>query len=143
VASSRRNAIRDAPDTQIVLDASVVIAFRDPGDVHHARAVAAFQAHRYDQLVLPVSAYAEALVGPARRGAASVTSFEQFVDELALRVEPLTREIARLAARLRVSHPSLRLPDALVIATGEALNAHAVLTADAAWARVSARVQLL
>lgn len=46
-----------------VLDASVVIAFRDPADALHARAVAAFRSHRSDELVLPASVYAQVLVG--------------------------------------------------------------------------------
>src|SRR5579883_1007836 len=52
----------------IVLDASVVIAFLDSSDAHHASAVAALAAHQSEQLVLPASTYAEILVGPYRRG---------------------------------------------------------------------------
>jgi predicted nucleic acid-binding protein len=127
----------------VVLDTSVVIAFREPADAHHAEAVVAFSRHQADELVLPASAYAEALVGPCRRGAAAVASFERFISDLAVRVEPLTREIARQAAHLRSHHASLRLPDALVLATGDVLDAGTVLTADTAWPKVSRRARVI
>ena len=128
----------------IVVDTSIVIAFREPADAHHAQAVAAFtRHHQVDELVLPASAYAEALVGPFRRGPASVASFDRFIADLAVRVEPLTREIARQAAHLRSRHVSLRLPDALILTTADVLDAAAVLTADAAWPKVSQRVSVI
>lgn len=121
----------------VVLDTSVVIAFREPADAHHARAVAAFTRHQGEELVLPASAYAEALVGPSRRGPAAIASFDRFISDLAARIEPLTREIARQAARLRSRHVSLRPPDALILATGDVLDADLVLTADAAWPKAA------
>lgn len=127
----------------VVLDASVVIAFRDPADAHHARAVAALTSHRHDDLVLPVSAYSETLVVPARAGPAALATFERLFDESPIRVAAIMREIGRAAAQLRARHPSLRLPDALVIATGEVLGADVVLTADASWPRISRRAQLI
>jgi predicted nucleic acid-binding protein len=126
-----------------VLDASLVIAFRDPADALHARAVAAFRTYGTDELVLPASVYAEVLVGPLRHGPPAVVSLQQFISDFGIRIEPLTPAIARLAASLRVATPSLRLPDAFVLATGEALGAAIVLTADAAWPKLSARVRLL
>jgi predicted nucleic acid-binding protein len=127
----------------VVLDASAVIAFRDPADAHHGAAVAAFREHLTDELVLPASAYAECLVGPSRRGPAAVAGFEAFVADLAVRVEPLTREIAARAALLRAGHGRLRLPDALILATAEVLDAAVVLTADRAWAGIDRRVRVL
>jgi hypothetical protein len=58
-------------------------------------------------------------------------------------VESLTAEIADRAALLRARHASLRLPDALVLATGDALAADAVLTAGSAWPRVSRRARVI
>jgi hypothetical protein len=60
-----------------------------------------------------------------------------------MRVEPLTATMARRAAALRARHPALRLPDALVLATGELLDAAAILTAARAWARVSLRARVI
>ena len=127
----------------VVLDTSVVIAFREPADAHHAAAVVAFRRHQGDELVLPASAYAEALVGPSRRGPAALASFDRFIADLAVRIEPLTSEIARQAARLRSRHVALRLPDALILATGDVLGAGTILTADAAWPKVSRRVRVI
>ena len=127
----------------VVLDASVVIAFLDPSDSHHAGAVAAFAAHQMDNLVLPASVYAEVLVGPYRRGAAAVTIVEQFIAAFAMRIEPVSAQIARRAAQLRSRNPALKLPDAFVLATGDVLSASAVLTADGTWPKLSRRARLL
>lgn len=128
---------------KVVLDASVVIAFLDANDAHHAGAVAALKAAQAEELILPASAFAEVLVGPHRKGPVAVAVVEQFVADLALRIEPLSAEIAREAARLRAQHCSLRLPDTLVLATGEALDASVVLTSDAAWPKLSRRARLI
>jgi predicted nucleic acid-binding protein len=52
-------------------------------------------------------------------------------------------DIAETAAELRAHHRALRLPDAVVIATGDVLGADAVLTGDARWRRVSRRVRVI
>jgi len=70
-----------------------------------------------------------------------VTAAREFVADLALRVEPISAQIAERAAVLRAAHRGLRLPDALVIATGDALDAMTVLTADRTWPRLSRRAQ--
>jgi predicted nucleic acid-binding protein len=127
----------------IVLDASVVIAFLDPADSHHEAAAVALAANRGEDLVLPASAYAEMLVGPLRRGAQAVTLAKGFIADFAMRIEPLSPEIARHGAALRARHPALTLPDALVLATGDVLEAGAVLTADRAWPRVSRRARVI
>lgn len=122
----------------LALDASVVIAFLDADDALHARAT---RAHAGDDLVFPASAYAEAMVMPCRHGAGAPERLERFVDDFAVGIAPIERTIARLAARLRARHRALRLPDALVLATGEALNADHVVTGEAGWARWSRRVR--
>lgn len=126
----------------VVLDASVVIAFLDAGDAHHAAAVAAIGRARRDELVLPSSAYAEVLVDPWRRGPEAVAVVRQFVVDVGIRIEPLTADIAERAARLRAGARAFRLPDALVLATAEALDAPA-LTCDRSWSRVSRRARLV
>ena len=127
----------------VVLDASVVIAFLDSRDAHHAGAVSALTANRAEDLVVPASAYAEILVAPLRRGPAAVARARQAMTDLAIRIVPLTSEVADRAALLRARHASLRLPDALVLATAEMLGADTVLTADRAWARVSRRALVI
>ena len=119
-----------------VLDAGIVIAVLDGDDAHHDAARAALTAllERGDRLALPASAYAEVMVGPSRKGGDASATVDAFVDALPAHVEPATREIARSASALRARHGrSLRLPDALVIATAHALGADVVLTTDSGW----------
>jgi predicted nucleic acid-binding protein len=127
----------------VVLDASVVIAFLDPDDALHDAAVAALTEHQHDELLIPTSAYAELLVAPNRRGSEAVAEVEAFLADFAVRLEALTRAVARVAAKLRSESRSLRLPDALVLATADELDADIVLTGDESWARIGGRVTLI
>ncbi len=127
----------------VVLDASVVIAFLDPDDALHDAAVEALTVHQHDELVIPVSVYAEILIAPYRRGAEAVAEVEAFLADFAVRIEPITPAIARAAARLRSEFGRLRLPDALVLATADGLKARTVLSGDDSWVRVSDLVTLI
>ena len=124
-----------------VLDASVVIAHLDPADALHARAGKALTSVAADELVLPASALAETLVSPARRN--RLADARDRIEALLIRIEPLTDAIAEEAARLRAAHDSLRLPDALVIATAETLVADVLLTSDRRWRSWSVRSRLI
>jgi predicted nucleic acid-binding protein len=127
----------------VVLDASVLIAFLDPGDRLHEPAVQALAAHQHDELVIPASVHAEILVGPYRSGAKAVAEVESFLSDFSVRTEPANDVIARAAARLRSGSKSLRLPDALVLATAAELGADEVLTGDASWARSGRHITVL
>jgi predicted nucleic acid-binding protein len=118
-----------------VLDAGAIIGFLDDTDAHHDAAYAALnQAHeRNDRLVLPASAYAEVLVGPSRKGADAVAAVQGLVARVPIEIEPLGADIAVTAAELRARHRSLKLPDALVIATASHLNAEYLVTTDRGW----------
>ena len=85
----------------VVLDASILIAFFDANGAHRAEAVEALRAHERETLVLPVSAYAELLVGPLRRRAAAVATIQALLSALAVRIEPLMADIAVAAASWR------------------------------------------
>lgn len=129
-----------------VLDASVVIAVLDGRDLHHAAARAGLAARLAagDSIVLPVSAYAEALVGPFRLGDAAVATIQAFVEALPASLEPATATIARTAARLRAEHGRrLPLPDAFVVATALELSADRVLTCDRRWPEVELHVEVV
>jgi predicted nucleic acid-binding protein len=126
----------------VVLDVSVVIALLDAGGAHHATAVAAMGQARREAFVLPASAYAEVLVDPSRRGPEAVSVVRHIVADLGIHVQPLTAQAAEGAARLRARYSALRLPDAPVLATADALDA-AVLTSDRAWTRVSRRARVI
>jgi predicted nucleic acid-binding protein len=128
-----------------VLDAGVVIAVLDGSDSHHAAAVTALTEARArgDTLALPVSAYAECLVAPGRLGRDAVATVDRFLDALPARVEPATRPIGAAAAALRAEHgPALRLPDALVVATGMVLDADRIMTTDARWPSLPITVEV-
>jgi predicted nucleic acid-binding protein len=130
----------------IVLDAGIVIAALDGSDAHHEAAVEALRDARAkgDTLVLPASAYAESLVGPSRRGSDAIATVDAFVDALPAAIEPATRAVAREAARLRaVSGSSLRLPDAIVLATAQVMGAELVLTTDAGWPAMGIEVTVV
>lgn len=118
-----------------VLDAGVIIGFLDANDAHHAEAQAALSdaRSRNDRLVLPASALAEILVGPSRRGPTAVAAVRDLVDRVPIDVEPLDEEIAVAAAAIRARHRSLKLPDALVIATASNLDADHLITTDREW----------
>jgi predicted nucleic acid-binding protein len=129
-----------------VLDAGIVIAALDASDVHHGVSVQALREAREvgDALVVPASAYAEALVGPSRRGADAVATVDAFLDAMPAAVEPASREVARAAAALRARHgPSLRLPDALVLATAVVVAADQVLTTDGGWPETGVVVEVV
>ena len=128
-----------------VLDAGVLIAVLDKGDVHHVAAMEAVRSalDRGDSLVLPVSAYAEIMVAPNRRGPEAVATVDAFVDALPATVEPVTRAIAATAAELRARHAErLRLPDALVVSTAMVLGAGRIVTTAAGWPPLPVSVEL-
>lgn len=125
----------------VVVDASVVIAQLDPADALHARARRALEDDADHELVLPATAYAEALVRPAARG--RIDEARQAITALEFRIEPIGPAIAERAAALRGGFPSLRLPDALVIAAADTLAADRLLTGDARWPAVSARAAVI
>ncbi|MCI0344419.1 MAG: PIN domain-containing protein [Chloroflexi bacterium] len=129
-----------------VIDSGALIAFLDANDRHHVVARHALEDARGsdDRLLVPASAYSEALVGPYRRGPEAVAVVSGLIDGLPAAVEPVSRSIAADAASLRASRGrSLRLPDALVLATARAVNADRIITTDAAMPDVGVRVDLL
>jgi predicted nucleic acid-binding protein len=119
----------------IHLDAGVLIGVLDGNDVHHeaARQVLAGALHAGDRLAMAASAFAECLVGPARRGAADIRTVRNLVERLPVAVIPLDVEVAVAAARLRAAHRTFRLPDALVIATAIEDGADQLVTTDRRW----------
>jgi len=114
-----------------LLDTSVVIAALNREDALHGEASDAIRAER-DRHALAISTmtYAEMLVGPLRVGRRAVEVVERFVSQT--RILDVTPEVARLAAELRVRR-SLRLPDAVIVATGMRHRANVILTGDARW----------
>ncbi len=119
----------------IHLDAGIIIGFLDASDAHHdaAHKALADALHAGDRLAMAASAFAECLVGPARRGAAGVQTVRNLAERLPITIIAVDIEIATVAARLRAAHRSLRLPDALVIATAMQERADQLITTDRKW----------
>jgi PIN domain nuclease of toxin-antitoxin system len=128
----------------VVIDTSVVIGHFDSRDAHHPSVERVLTEiwTRGDDYVLPANVLAESMVGRFRRDPG--TAHERQVATIALfgDVRIVDEDVAIEAARLRAAQPALRLPDALVIATGIVDDA-AVLTCDARWAAVDRRVRVV
>ena len=107
----------------------------DDNDAHHnaARDALAEAVHNGDSLAMAASAFAECLVGPARRGDVAIRSVRDLIQRLPISITPLDEEIAVAASQLRAAHPTLRLPDALVIATATSAEADLLVTTDRKW----------
>lgn len=117
------------------LDAGVVIGLLDPNDAHHSSATSALRValERGDQLEMAASAFGECLVGPFRRGPREVGVVRDLFQRLPIAVVVLDADTAKAAASLRAKHASLRLPDALVIATAIHRSAGQLFTTDRRW----------
>jgi predicted nucleic acid-binding protein len=114
-----------------LLDTSIVIGALNRDDALHEAASEAVRVER-DRHTLAISAltYAEVLVGPLRVGGRAVEVVDRFAAQL--RIVDLSPAVARLAAELRANR-GLRLPDAVIVATGMRFDADVILTADARW----------
>jgi predicted nucleic acid-binding protein len=125
---------------RVALDADVVIAFLDPGDDQHARAVAELRPRLAagDELLVGATVYAETIVRPLQGG--TDATVDAFLDAAGITVVPVDRAVARRAARLRAEHTSLRLPDAMSLATALATDA-TLLTLDKKLKQIAKRAQ--
>jgi predicted nucleic acid-binding protein len=125
-----------------LVDSSVLIALLDPADAHHEEARRALvEAEDRGPLVAPAVVYGELLTGALLQGGRTVEVIESlFGDRVG--VEPMTREVAATAARIRVA-AGLRLIDAAIVATGVELGADEILTADRRWRRADPRVRVI
>ncbi|MBV8735101.1 MAG: PIN domain-containing protein [Solirubrobacterales bacterium] len=114
---------------RVALDADILIAFLDPADDQHAAAVTALRPRLTagDELLIGATVYAETIVRPLQQG--TDATVDEFLDSAAIAIVPVDRAIARRAAALRAEHPSLRLPDAMSLATAIATGS-TLLTLD-------------
>lgn len=119
----------------IHLDAGVVIGLLDANDAHHhvATQSLALALRDRDTLAMAASAFAECLVGPSRRGERAVTVVRDLFSRLPIDIVQLDADVAQKAAALRARHTSLRLPDALVLATAAHHAADRLITTDRRW----------
>jgi predicted nucleic acid-binding protein len=129
----------------VVVDTGVLVGLLDPQDANHDRATRALHEVRRarDQMVLPASALAELLTGASRLEPAALQTVEALVDAVVDQVRDIDREVVGVAVRVRARHRFLRLPDAMVLAVGQVLQADSVLTTEQQWTRADRRVRLL
>jgi predicted nucleic acid-binding protein len=107
----------------LILDASVLMGLLDSADAHHDSAVD--DVERADQagraLFAPASAYAEALVAFARADRSDEA--QDAIAGMGITIAPLTAAMAERAAALRALYRDMRLPQAIVLACAEELEA--------------------
>lgn len=125
-----------------LLDSNTVVGFLDADDPLHAPADAAVRATATEHaFVVSVVTVAELLTG-AKLGHHDEATVRRFFEQVVSRRIPLDEPTAERAAELRAAHRVLKMPDALILATGD-LTADLVLTADEKWLktpRLSCRV---
>jgi predicted nucleic acid-binding protein len=125
---------------RVALDADVVIAFLDASDDQHERAVQLLRPllEGGTEIAIGASVYVEVMVRPLATGTGATV--DQFIDGIGATVVAIDRELAGRAAGLRARHQSLRLADALSLATAIAAGAE-LLTFDQRLRRVARREQ--
>lgn len=129
----------------MLLDSGAVAGFLDRDDAFHPAADARIRelAGR-ETLVVSVVTYAEVLTG-AGLGHHEQSAVRGFFGQLIDEVYSVDRAVAERAAELRSQAPSLKMPDALILATADLHNADLVVTGDDRWPGVgiSSRIELL
>jgi predicted nucleic acid-binding protein len=131
----------------VVLDSDVVVGFLDRQDALHGAADAAVRELIHGQrLLASVVTYAEVLTG-ARLGHHDEEDVRGFFAGLLSGVLPVDVAVADRAAELRARFQSLRMPEALILATAETdPDIDLIVTGDRQLAKISGlsvRVRLL
>lgn len=122
----------------VVLDSGAVVGFLDRDDALHDSADAAIRdvvgEHR---ILVSAVTYAEVLTG-TRLGHHDEVAVGGFFAELISAIVPVDVAVADRAADLRSRFRSLRMPDALILATADTeASVESILTGDQQMAKVS------
>jgi predicted nucleic acid-binding protein len=122
----------------VVLDSGVVVGFLDRGDaLHDAADSAVRELVRAERLLASTVTYAEVMTG-ARLGHHDEDHVAGFFTGLLSGVLPVDLAVADRAADLRSRFKSLRMPDALILATAETdPEVASILTGDRQLTKVS------
>lgn len=122
----------------VALDSDVVIGVLDRSDPLHAAADAAIRkVIKQDRLVASAITFAEVMTG-ARLGRHDENLVRGFFSEIVSEIIPVEAEVSSRAAELRAASRSLRMPDALIVATADlAGDVGLLLTGDRAIGKVS------
>lgn len=139
-------SVVDATHRRVGIDTAPLIYFLEGGSPRAAAVRSVLAAANAGDFELTVSAVTEAelFVGPLRRGdPATADPIHALLNgSINLRVVPISRPIARLAAELRARF-ALRLADALVAATALDSGCTALLSNDRAFARLADRIEYI
>ena len=121
----------------ILLDSTVIVGFIDADDALHQATVARLReivgSHSF---VASVISYGEVMTGVSL-GHHAEDAVNGFFDVLVKELLPVDRAVAARAAALRGARRSLRMPDALILATADLHDGiDTVLGADEDWLKV-------
>lgn len=121
----------------VVLDSDAVVGFLDRNDaLHDAADVAIRDLIQKHRLMVSAVTYAEVLTG-ARLGHHGEDRVRGFFLHLVSEVLPVDVRIAERAAELRSCVTSLRMPDALILATADSeAEVDLILTGDRQASRI-------
>jgi predicted nucleic acid-binding protein len=138
VTAARLNAALGRTE-RALLDSSALIAYHQPAEPAHplAKHVLVRIGNDADPLVgfYSMVTAAELLVRPIRAGAAEFTFMHEFLTgSPALRGLVMDLAVAQQAATIRAT-TGLRLPDAIVVASGLLAGCEAIVTNDEQWQR--------
>lgn len=115
-----------------MLDTNVIVGLLDPDDALHGRARDAV--HRWEDkaasFAISVITWGELRVGAVRKGVAAERMLGAFRAAVIDRIVGVNEATAESAALLRAADLTIRVPDALIIATAREVKADALLTAD-------------
>jgi predicted nucleic acid-binding protein len=125
--------------TTIVCDTNIVVGLLSRTDALHSAAVQAageWEA-RAARVAISAVTWAELRTGALRQGPAAEGALTAFRVSAVDDIVPVDEHVAEIAAHYRAADVSLRMPDALILATGQHIGAVAVLTGDKRLARVA------
>jgi len=125
-----------------LLDSVAVAGFLDRDDAFHASADAHVRRlASHGTLVASVITYAELLTG-ARLGHHDHVAVRGFFQQLVEEIHDVDRPVAERAAELRTENLSLKMPDALILATADLHQVDMIVTGDDRWAAVDVGPQV-
>ncbi len=133
-------ATRIPAGASLLIDTSVVLAYLVGGEPASADAEQLFDgfvASGRNQASVSAITVGEILVRPFRQGSAAVAIAEGFLRHFAdIRIVPIDYEVAREGARIRAL-TSLRMPDALILASARVVDTELVITSDRSWRSIA------
>jgi predicted nucleic acid-binding protein len=125
--------------TTIVWDTNIVVGLLSRTDVLHSAAMRAASEweDRAARVAISAVTWAELRTGAIRQGPTAEAVLTAFRHSAVDDIAPVDEHVAEIAASYRAADLSLRMPDALILATGQHIGAVAVLTADKRLARAA------